>query len=329
MIGCCKCDATAATLVNGLWFCAAHVPKGAPGPGIYHAVPFDLYHGDLCDGPSVSASTLVQLESRCPAYAFARHYLHPSPVPHEDTEATAFGTAAHCYIVEGPGVFSDRYLLKPRGMNFATKAGKAWKEEYEGRGEIITTDDFEAICAMAKAVADHTVARTMLSGGRPEVTLVAHDDETGLWLKARPDYFRGALGVNFKTAANGKREPWERQAWSLGYHISAAMSIDVMAACGIKSPLYGFVVQEKEPPYTVVARVLDDAVIGWGRIQYRAALRKFADCLASGKWPGYSDDVETVGLPKWAERGLQDRSDAGEFSTLPASNWNPENMLAG
>jgi len=294
-------------------------------PGVYDAIPFAIYHGDLCDGPSVSASTLVALENRCPAYAWARHYLHPAPVEQEDTDATAFGTAAHAYIVEGPAAFGARYLLKPRGMNFATKAGKEWREAHADKGTIITAEDFEAIRAMARAVADHPAARHAFAGGKPEQTLAFRDTETCLWLKARPDYLKQNLALNYKTTINGKREAWERQAWGLGYHMGAALCVDVMRGCGIDGPLYGFVVQEKEAPYTPVVRVLDDAVIEWGRLQYRAALRTFAACLASGKWPGYSAEVERVGLPAWAEVGLQKRHERGEFT----AEINPNILAAG
>jgi hypothetical protein len=34
----------------------------------------------------------------------------------------------------------------------------------------------------------------------------------------------------------------------------------------------------------------------------REALRTYRECVESGRWPGYSDDVELVGLPAWVER---------------------------
>lgn len=283
--------------------------------GIHHGISFAAYHSNLCPGPSVSASTLIQLDQRSPAYAYARWYGHPAPVESEDTEATAFGSAAHCYILEGPAVFGERYVVRPADYDGRTKAGKEFREAHAAWKQI-DRGDFEAILAMAAAVKAHPSARVAFVGGKAEATLICQDAETGLWLKARPDYLKGQLALNYKTTANGKREPWERQATSLGYYVSAAMCIDVMQANGMEAPRYGFVVQEKEPPYSVVVRVFDAAAIEWGRLQYRRALHDFARCLKSGIWPGYGDGVETVTIPTWAERTLEKRHEAGDFATM-------------
>jgi hypothetical protein len=40
----------------------------------------------------------------------------------------------------------------------------------------------------------------------------------------------------------------------------------------------------------------------------------FAECLESGKWPGYADDVIQLSLPGWAERRLEEAHEMGEFA---------------
>jgi hypothetical protein len=270
-------------------------------PGIYEFVPFDLYHGDLCDALSVSASTLTALHNTCPARAFAHHYSNPDQVPHENSDATEFGQQAHCFLVEGERTFNQRYAFKPAGLSLATKEGRLWKAAHAGQ-DYISAEDHEDLKGMREALMTHPHARLAFRVGRPEVSCVVKDKETGLWLKTRPDYLRLGLALDYKTTRVTSRDAWRRQAVSLCYHVSAAFCIDIMAELG--EPVnYAFVVQEKSPPYCVAVRVLSEEFVAAGRQIYRAALRNFADCFAKNEWPSYPD-VETIEMPAWAQRQL-------------------------
>jgi hypothetical protein len=50
--------------------------------------------------------------------------------------------------------------------------------------------------------------------------------------------------------------------------------------------------------------MLPDDVIDRARRKYRRLLNVYAECLASGKWPGYTVDGEILLLqmPAWATR---------------------------
>jgi hypothetical protein len=141
--------------------------------------------------------------------------------------------------------------------------------------------------------------------GRAEVTAIVQDKETGVWLKARPDYLRPGLAINYKTTRSAEKGRWMRQAWDLGYCVSAALTSDVLQQLGERVH-YCFVTQEKTVPYLATARVLSDDHLQAGRMIYRRALQRFADCAAKGQWPGYADGVETIPYPPWAERILAD-----------------------
>lgn len=274
------------------------------GTGLHFNVPMDTYHSDCCEGVSVSGSVLFTLYESCPARALATHYLSPWPREDDASVAMAFGEAAHCYIVEGKKAFGERYAIKPDDMTFVTREGKAWRAEQEAAGRlIIAFRDFEKITQMAIGLAANPAAMNAFDGGAPEVTAICKDDETGLWLKARPDYLRKQLAINYKTALSAAPVPWKRQAWNLGYHVSAALCVDILKALG-EPAHYAFVVQEKEAPYLTAVRVLADEFLEAGRLIYRHTLRAFADCVATGKWPGYSEEVETVSLPLWADHSL-------------------------
>jgi hypothetical protein len=283
-------------------------PEQRLGEGLHRGVPMAVYHGNCCPGPSVSASVLVEMRDGegCPAKALARHYLSPwaraGTRPEDDSEARSFGRAAHAYLVEGPDLFAQRYAVKPQELSFATKDGKAWKAAHVDR-EIVPFDRFETIKGMAAGLGTNAATAAAFTGGEAEVTAIVQDRETGLWLKARPDYLRPGLALNYKTAASAAREPFMRQAWSLGYPVGAALAVDVLAALGERC--HGcFIVQEKSAPYLAKAWVLADDYLAGARAIYRRALRSFADSLAAGRFDGYGDEVGTLPCPPWAVRKL-------------------------
>lgn len=270
--------------------------------GIFEGFTLDAYHGDLCDGLSVSASTLITLHRSCPAKAWAQHYGSPDPIDGEDSAAMTFGTAAHVLILEGLEAFRARYAIKPEGMRLNTTAGMAWSRAQKPGLEILTTQAFEAMAGMRDALFAHPKAGWAFSAGRAEVTCAIKDAETGIWLKARPDYLRPTLALNYKTARDASPGKWQRQAWALDYAVAAALTIDVLKA--LDRPVnYAFVIQESKPPYLPAIRVLSDDFIQGGRMIYRHALRRFAECASAGKWPGF-DVIETVQLPIYADREL-------------------------
>ncbi len=274
------------------------------GEGLHANVAMETYLGNCCPGPSISGSILFEMRDGegCPAKALARHYLSPWPREDDDTEAKAFGIAAHTYLIEGKEAFAERFAVKPEDMSFSTREGKAWRAENADR-QIVTFKEFEKIAGMAIGLSMNAGTAHAFAEGRPEMTAIWKDPETGIFLKARPDYLRNGLAINYKTAASAAFEPFMRQAWNLGYFVSAAVCVDVMK--GLGEPVhYCLLPQEKTIPYLSKAYVLTDDYLVGGQMIYRRALRKFADCLAAGKWDGYGDEVGTLPYPPWAERIL-------------------------
>ena len=63
---------------------------------------------------------------------------------------------------------------------------------------------------------------------------------------------------------------------------------------------YVCLVLEKSPPYIPALYELDKPSIRSGRIRYRALLKWIQMCEQSGRWPGYTDGIESISVPKWA-----------------------------
>lgn len=246
--------------------------------------------------PGVRPSRLKVLALQSPA-----HYHAAESSPIEETPGMRLGTAAH-RLIQQPELFRDvQYAIKPEGMSFTTLEGKAWKKTHAGR-EILTAEQFAAVQGMAAAIAAHSDASTIL---RPGVGYIERpvawvDSDTGLLCKGKPDLvtFDGWVD-DLKTTADASPRAFGAQSARLGYHFSAAMYDDGLIANGEAVRGNRLIVVETTPPYVVQVYRIPDRAIERGRERYKAALRTLAECLRANEWPGYSNEIMDLELPRW------------------------------
>jgi hypothetical protein len=116
--------------------------------------------------------------------------------------------------------------------------------------------------------------------------------------------------VEYKTAQTIQPHALSLNAFRYGYHMQAAMFIDgLQAVLGIKAFGVAHVVQEKDPPYIAELRMFDDAQIEKGRRDYQRALSIFAECLNTGKWPGWTTDPQFFETPYTIQKQMEEDID--------------------
>lgn len=280
-------------------------------------IPIEFYHDDCCIGPSVSGSGLVKIEQQSPAHFWHASYFNPNR-EEIDTTALAFGRAAHAWILGEPE-FNKYFVVSPYD-NFRTKEAREWREKQSRT--VIKVEQLDAIKAMHESILKTPLIQNVFKDGKPEQSLLWKDKETGIWLKSRPDWLPNTMQFvpNFKSCRSAHPDAFCKAAFSFGYHQGAALCLDgLREVLGWTNASYYFVAQEKEPPYVATLVVMKDTAIEWGRLQNRSALRKLADCLSSGKWPGYATGAVEIDIPAWTEKGLLDRHEAGEFQDKEAA----------
>ncbi|KKN03263.1 hypothetical protein LCGC14_1109290 [marine sediment metagenome] len=226
-----------------------------------------------------------------------KHYKHALDNERADKPHFKFGRAVHCAVLE-PLAFTSRYVLWDGGR----RAGKTWTAFVEATPghDILTATEWNDCMAMVEAVRSHPLAASILSKGEPEVTLTWQDKETGLCLKCRCDWARPGIVVDLKTATEGDFRDFSRAVAKYGYASQAAFYSDGYAAVHGKTPHFVFIVVEKSAPFDCVVYELDDEAIASGRRSYRGLLEQVAACERFGRWPGRSDELETLRLPSWA-----------------------------
>lgn len=283
-------------------------------------------------------SSLLKLMGRSPAHCRAA-----AEQGSKETPALAAGKMIHCAVLE-PDRLDAAYCLAPDPADYPDaltdhasykEAAKALGLKVSGsKGDLKTRiqeaapdtvfwEDFapaavgdriplsmdDAIMALqiTRAIAASPRARKALSGGDAELSYFWRDRMTGLNCKARADYYREDLGliVDVKTTQDARPEAVARDIHKYGYHISAAHYMSGLRELG--QPCHGFawVFVEKTAPYGIGLYFAGADMLSTGDRLATRYRREYADCQASGNWPGYSLEFQTIELPAWADNSSE------------------------
>ena len=217
----------------------------------------------------------------------------------DESEAMKIGTAAHCAIIE-PDCFLDRFAHKPDGMSFATKEGKAWKAEVRDGVTILTHSEWKDVNEIVQAFyAKPHAAHSIRTATHREASIRWTDPDTGLQLKARPDWFEDGGFIYDLKISRHAGPSLSFRAWSEGWMHQMAHYRTALIAAGVKVQGARLVViGPKEPQslrvYTI--QIKADA-LGLCTLENEATVRGMAECAASGFWPGTPDEWTPVDVP--------------------------------
>ena len=268
-----------------------------PENGTFAGIPNEDYHHDTTSLSSSGARLLMP--PSCPA-----KFRQRMDGPPEYKAVFDFGTVAHSLVL---GEGCDFVAID--APDFRTKAAQQERDKVRKDGKTpILQCDLERATAMAAVAWTHPMAGELLGAkGKAEVSLYADDPETGVRLRARPDWMTEAYDasrlwiVDYKTTVTARPDDFARKAADFGYHMQAAWYIDVATILGLcDQPAFVFVAQEKEPPFLVSVVEFDAEAIAEGRALNRQAINLFKRCTDTGEWPGYGDHIHPISLPHWA-----------------------------
>jgi len=223
--------------------------------------------------------------------------------PRESTAAFDMGTVLHASAL--PGENPDEIAVRmPEGMKKTTKEGKAFVAEHKGK-IILNPSDAYAIDQMMLSLREHPFSASLVNGelkGKAEQSFFCTDKETGLELKARPDFILDdcSLILDLKTTVDASPKGFQRSVVNYRYFVQASHYLDVIeGATGTRPQAFLFIAVEKTRPFSTAVYMADQAMIDLGKQQAREDLSNIAQWIADDKFPGYSERVEEISLPKW------------------------------
>jgi hypothetical protein len=114
------------------------------------------------------------------------------------------------------------------------------------------------------------------------------------------------LLVDYKSGQSAAPDKLGRMIADFGYHVQLGFYLAGCRALGLAGDDAEalLVVQETRAPYLVTVAQPDPTAMRMGAIRCRQALDLYAECTASGRWPGYADDVVLAELPPWETKEL-------------------------
>ncbi|MEV6344163.1 PD-(D/E)XK nuclease-like domain-containing protein [Actinoplanes sp. NPDC051851] len=268
----------------------------ATAPGVYPDMPEDVYHRDLA-----ASSTVLKALLKDPAAKVDYQRRNPSA----PKRAFDLGSAAHTMLL---GRGSE--IVEVPFADYRKKDAQALRDAAYDADQIpLLTRELAQVQAMAGAVRQHPDAGVFIAApGDPELSIWWTDPATGVPCRARFDKAirdrRGRLViVDVKTTIDASDYGFGKAAASFGYHQQEAHYTAGAVAVGLDDdPGFVFIAVEKDPPHLVNVVQLDGTALETGRRRNERALAIFAECTATGVWPGYPDGITEISLPSWATR---------------------------
>lgn len=251
--------------------------------------------------PAINHSTLKNFR-RTPA-----HVLEAIKYPPEPTESLEFGTAFHCAVLE-PDKFAATYVVAPK-VDGRTKAGKAAKEAFaeESIGKVVI-DEVEAaiIAGMQRGLRSNPVTDDILSSpGKTEVCLVWTDEESGVRCKALIDkiisFGGGTSIIDLKSCLSASRSAFSRDIDKYQYDEQAAFYLGGANALAPSNRRWLWIACEKKRPYLQAVYEPDNDMLLYARDKIRQHLIDYKECMKTGIWPGYPNEIVTLSPSRWAK----------------------------
>lgn len=293
---------TDAHLQSDLWISqpdetpAANDDRPSFAPGIYTDISNEIYHSSH----GISNSGLSRI-AQSPA-----HFKYPKAK--SSTRAMEIGSAIHCAILE-----PERYLKDYRVVECDARTSSLYKAACKDRPSecVLTYPEHQNVIGMQWAAMNNMAAASLLLDtlAQRELSVYATDPETGLLVKCRFDLLtKDLVAMDLKKCQDARADAFSRSIYNYGYHRQAAFYGDVYFwATGERLKEWKFLAMEEQSPYACKVYTLDPEAIEIGRIEYRAALDLYAECVESGEWPSYGHEDEVISLPGWAFSRLEDQ----------------------
>lgn len=258
----------------------------------------DMPNADYHAAPGLSNSSLSMIHHSI------NHYLNK--VRYE-TDSMRFGTAVHSAVLQ-PETWPRDFTRGP-DCDRRHKEWKAAEKEAEAAGKmLLPLDLYDNVERARDAVFSHpadVVNHISYGQGTAESSIFVADPDTGILLKARPDFIvpDGQICLDLKTTKNASPTEFARSCGTYRYDCQQALYTDILhwEMGGVWD--FKFIAVESMPPFNVGVYEIHREDIAAARQLYRQDIRKFINWAEGYEvFTGYSPEETTVRIPGYMRR---------------------------
>lgn len=240
---------------------------------------------------ALNFSTIKHLLDGPAYFQYARSH------PTEETSFMRTGTGVHGRVLEGINP-DELYAIKPEGMSFATKEGKAWRDAQTK--PIISQDDHDNIFGMEKAILAHPLAKELLDMCSDRETM-ATGIIGGRQFKALLDASCPNAIMDIKKVQDASERSFSATVQDRHYDLQLYIYRLLHGA-----DYCAWIAVEEKAPHGVQVFTMSNELIDSGAEKLERCLSILAECEATGLWPAYPIPSEPLPLtlPAWRRSEL-------------------------
>ena len=219
----------------------------------------------------------------------------------EETDAMRIGTLAHAMILEGKDL-RDLYAIKPAGMSFATKEGKAWRDAQTL--PILKEEDANMIPQAAQKITENPHAAHILKQCQHRETPI-FGTIMGVQCKALLDC-HGTDGVawvinDLKTSTDASQKGFAKSVINFDLDLQAAFYCTLLANIeGLETPpFFVWTAVEKAAPFANAVYTAEQWMES-GMRKLERVMDLYKECVSSGEWPMPYRGINQLERPAWA-----------------------------
>jgi hypothetical protein len=281
--------------------------------GLFPDVAFADYIADPAPEPSLSNSGIsILLEQTALDFAFQHPRLNPDVKRLRATVQQELGQIVH-HLALGKGA---NYVVC-EFRDFKTQAARDLRDQAIAEGKCpIVAEKFEEARLMAEVIKERI--KRALDGAEYQTEVVfLYQEETPfgpIWVRGMLDVWCAEratiLDPKVTKLLYGAR--LGRQMVAMGWDRQAALYPHALGR--IFPELAGRIefvdlLVRPEPPFTSRLATPEKAWRAMKLRESRKAMETFAYCLKEGRWPGFGDDVDIIGMPRWEEARLTEEEE--------------------
>ena len=292
---------------------------------------------DYHDIPALNASSISDY-MRSPLHFWMHSSLNPDRERKGKTPAMTFGSLCHCLVLE-PEAFDKEFVVfeksyfpnaldtaeelkafvekhgekpvsKGKKKDFIDQAKRLsstveiWDEIKESiksdARDIITEDQHKHAIAMRDAMYANSSVRKLLGNGCSEQPVLWQREEGGMQCKAKLDYSREGLLIDYKTTADASHATFGKSIANFGYHRQMAWYMDAFKHKYGERPKGAIIIaQEKDLPEAIGIYSISSEALAIGQAECDRAYAEISERLLLSKWEAYPESIQELDLPRW------------------------------